>query len=926
MSGGKEGKNEHRDMFIEESHEYIQDWEDALLVLEKSPSAREPLDKLLRALHTLKGSAGFVSFDNLQTYTHELESVLQEVRDEGRNVSAGFIDSLFCGLDTARQMIEAFGKDKVIDAGSSKLIERIKRFHTMDGGMEEEGRGRSNNLSSVGSEPSSDHPAVYCIDIEIEADKKEAYLRALLIQNKLEEIGNIITVKPTLEELRLSEGEFTFSVVVETDKAPRMIKKQINIDQVKVLGLTEIVSEEERTGEDAGSGVSKEGTDEAGRRKSRGEEVVRVPVEKLDTMLNLVGELVVHNSGFISTTNQLKNQFGRGNLVMDLEEKTESLAKIARDLQDAVMKVRMLPVASVFTRFNRVVRDLAKDRGKKIEFEIFGEETEVDKKVMDRIGEPLIHLVRNAVDHGIESRDDRLKAGKSEAGHLRLSAYQEGDHICIEVSDDGRGLNRKKIIEKALQKKLIRKEEAGKISDEEVYSLIFLPGFSTAEEITDLSGRGVGLDVVKSAAEDMGGIIRIKSKEGEGTATTITLPLTMAIIPAIMVEAASTLFAIPLSLVREIVKSDERDFKCLGSGTVINLRDEVLSLVQLRRVLKLPGMEADLKVAAGVEIPIVIVDYEGRKIGIGVERLLGKEEIVIKSLSKHFREIEGLVGASIMGDGRIALILDVETMVRRYYKSDVKEKRLSVTTRERLLTELEHSTIPVEETEAEEVGSREDDGMDPVDLPVEILSDRQMEILSDIHTCGATNASAAMSGLLGREVSVSFPETKLIGIGDVATELGGEEHPVGGLYVEIDGDIKGGVLLVLPSEQVLGFCDVLYQREEGSTKEVSEEEMSGLTEFGNILSASFINAMAETTGLSVHPRVPEMSIDMCLPVIDSVLARFNQPGEFSLLTAVELFYGNTEKSICHLLLFLDPGSMELLFSTLEGMAEVDLSA
>ncbi len=312
--------------------------------------------------------------------------------------------------------------------------------------------------------------------------------------------------------------------------------------------------------------------------------MVRVSVEKLDTLLNLVGELVIHNSGFVATAQSLRQAYGRSPLVAELEEKTEGLSAIARQLQNGIMKARMLPVSRVFDRFRRVVRDLSKASGKTVVLEVSGEETEIDKKVIDRIGEPLVHLVRNAVDHGLENAAERAARGKSPEGTIRLAAYQEGDHICIQVSDDGRGLDREAILKKALQKGLISRDEAETAGTDRILGFIFLPGFSTAREVTDISGRGVGMDAVKRGVEEMGGNVRVQSVSGKGTVVTITLPLTMAIITAALVETAGSVYAIPLSAVREILEGKESTLRTVALR-VIMLRDEVLALVELAGVL-----------------------------------------------------------------------------------------------------------------------------------------------------------------------------------------------------------------------------------------------------------------------------------------------------------------------------------------------------
>jgi two-component system chemotaxis sensor kinase CheA len=584
MSSTWEVKEEYRQIFLEESQDQIQEWEESLLALEKKPKDNEQIDTMFRAIHTLKGSAGFVGFKELQGMAHDLESALQNVRDRGLELTPGMMEIFFEGHDISLRMIESFSLDEPFGEDIDKFMGRVlalegvspekaqdqvkeKNSEEEEGEIDKEEVSARVVKSSKETQVAEGNGELYRVEIEIEVDGKEAFLRSLFVQQRIEEVGQLIEIKPPLNDLLANGGEFKYDVFVRTEKTEKQLEKSLNLDLVKVAGICKVEGEKS---EDVSGLEKKVNVKSSGKVKT--EEVVRVPVEKLDVMMNLVGELVVQNSGFISTTDELSGQYGRTELIIGLEEKTESLAKIARDLQDAVMKVRMLPIASVFNRFNRVVRDLAKDRNKTVELIVYGEETEIDKKVIDRIGEPLVHMVRNAVDHGIETEEERVSAGKDRIGHIKLGAYQEGDHMCIEVSDDGKGLDRKKIEKKALEKGMFSKEEIKQKSDEEIFSLIFLPGFSTAAKVTDISGRGVGLDVVKRAVDEMGGVVRIKSEAGKGTVTTISLPLTMAIIIAILVEASDALFAIPLSSVNEVIKVKSSEFHSVSQSDVIKLR------------------------------------------------------------------------------------------------------------------------------------------------------------------------------------------------------------------------------------------------------------------------------------------------------------------------------------------------------------------
>jgi chemotaxis signal transduction protein/two-component sensor histidine kinase len=551
----------------------------------------------------------------------------------------------------------------------------------------------------------------------------------------------------------------------------------------------------------------------------------------------------------------------------------------------------MLPVTNVFNRFHRVVRDLAKDRNKEIALEVFGEETEIDKKVMDRIGDPLVHLVRNAVDHGIESREERLKAGKAPSGRIRLGAYQDGDHICIEVSDDGRGLDRLAVLRKAVEKGLVLQEQAERLTDEQISGLIFLPGFSTADKVTEVSGRGVGMDVVKRAIEEMGGSVRLRSVAGRGTKVTLSLPLTMAIIPAVLVEVEGSTLAVPLSSVKEVLKVGGGELKSVGTRPVIRLREEVLAIVPLRQALCLAG-DGSFHQAAE-RMPVAVVEYEGKKIGLGVDRVIGTGEIVIKSLSRHYREIEGLIGASIMGNGKIALIVDVEALVRQYYQASGRERSVSD---ESTVDQVERRPVEPLPGDSAAVAPEE---VDSAESLAQELREGVGPHLDEIHNTGAIQAAMTLSQLTGMEIRYSLPEYQLEwgsrrGAGArnrsciTATRGAKRRTPVG------------------PRENLPQPCFVSAWL----------RGTFGDSEFGNILSASFINAMSDGTKLAVRSEAPEISVDMCLAVIDGVLGRFNLPGDHILLTRAEIFGQDSEEVVCHLLMFLEPASLRRLVHSL----------
>jgi two-component system chemotaxis sensor kinase CheA len=1030
---------EYRTIFAEESREHLEEWEAALLSLEKNPENQELIHQMFRAIHTLKGSAGFIGFDKLQKLTHELESALQDLRDGTASLSTEMIDLLFQGLDFSTRMVESFTEGREFDEDLGDFIGRL--WAQSGGGAERPDRAgeqeteNPDSQTTVGS-PEDVSPTEatasgaagpgwrrYRLELFIKATGREGFLRAFLIRNRLAGVATILAEDPAPEILKDTGGRFVYRMTLDTEASEEKLREAFNVDLLEITSFEELKGGAEPGGiEGSGGGEASEASAEptpTASRATKAEEVVRVSVERLDTLLNLVGELVIQNSGFLSLAQELKVRYGKNEQIVDLETKTEALAKITRDLQDGIMKVRMLPVSNVFGRFYRVVRDLAKDRKKEIALDVYGEETEIDKKVMDRIGDPLVHLVRNAVDHGIESREQRLAAGKAPVGQIRLGAYQDGDHICIEVSDDGRGLDKQAVLNKAVEKGLVRPEEVGRLSNEQVLSLIFLPGFTTASQVSEVSGRGVGMDVVKRAIEGMGGSLRIRSLAGRGTTIIISLPLTMAIIPAVLAEVSGSTLAIPLSAVKEVLKVGEGELKSVGTRPAIRLRDEVLAVVHLREALEMrSGGNGSSAEGEDRRMPVVIVDYEEKKIGLGVDRVIGTGEIVIKSLSRHYREIEGLIGASILGNGKIALIVDVEALVRQYYygataenaitdsgifsfqelnaghsdsaKSPVgrrpteaaaeeggsavgekaaeqqqtqapgiEAERQSQTgvdaggqeTGDRTETgDVEGEDVEVTELEVEDVEEQEppaagedeqqveagqaenvevlvlevpepseaadedDQQANPDQELDEELKESKGPLIEEIHNTGAIQASIALSRLTGSEVRVSFPESQIVQLGEVAGFCGGEETPVGGLYVGIEGSLDGAILMVIPVPSMLRFHERILRLAPGACTSLEEVDLSAVSELGNILASSFINAISDGAQLNVKSEVPEISVDMCQPVIDSVLARFNPPGDRILLTKALIYSEENEEVVCHLLMFLETESLRKLVS------------
>lgn len=969
-----EVKPEYLAIFSEEASDQLAEWEECLLALEKNHEDTEQLNGMFRAIHTLKGSAGFIGFDVLQKVGHALESSLSEVREGRREYDPSLGDILFRGLDLCKSIINAFTNGREPDADVEGFLSGLTRLaatsesarsHAAAAAPRRSGkrggkaaakpkvRASAPSKSPPPAPPSAaptpgEGPLTTCrIEVRIEGESREAYLRSFLVKARLERMGTIRGTDPAPEVLRDSDSPFVYVVTLETREAPDTLPSAIVFDQVSVS----LVGEKDETPDtkDAAITASAAAVKDAHEQflqSAKPDEVVRVSVQKLDTLLNLVGELVIYNSGFVATTQQLREQYGKTRFIFDLEEKTEALSAITRELQDGIMKARMLPIANVFNRFRRVVRDLAKRSGKTVILDVVGEETEIDKKVIDRIGEPLVHLVRNAVDHGLEDAAQRVAAGKSAEGRIRLGAYQEGDHICIEVADDGRGLDKDAILKKALEKGLISREEAPSASAERILSFIFLPGFSTARIISDISGRGVGMDAVKRAVDEMSGNLRVRSTPGGGTTVTITLPLTMAIVTAVLVEVAGSTYAIPLSAVREIVKTNESILRTVGTRRVMLLRNEVLALVNLGSALEDQRAGPSEELQAGY--PIVVVDFEGKKIGLEVEKIHGTREVVIKSLSRHFREVEGLIGASILGNGKIALIVDVETLISLHHHDGHgttagKAAGIFEVAAQAYVPPAPDAAALAEAAPPAEAAAPGDASAPNAPLPgdgqpaprpeeqqteesiaelARIVAGEKGKLLEEVHNAGAIQASISLSQFTGQEIRVSFPESRMVAIRDVAELLGGEESTVGGIYVGVTGELIGGVLLIIPESNLLKIDDMLHGRPVGTIRKVAEVDVSAMSELGNILACCFINAIADSDNIAANAEVPEMSIDMCLPVIDSVLARFNQPGDSLLLTEAVIYGGGMDDVVCHQLLFMEPESLIRLMDTLSGKGAV----
>jgi two-component system chemotaxis sensor kinase CheA len=661
--------NEYRDLFLAEAREYLQGLNTALLELEHSPSDRELLQEMFRAAHSLKGMSATMGYQQLASLTHEMENVLDLLRQGMLQMNRTVANILFESLDILESLLGAIDEPDACVSQVNCLVGKLKSACTAEEHVPDEAVGSTENGALLLDEfekemlrtaAAGGERARY-IEVVLDADCLLKSVRAYMVFKALEKYGHLVKSNPPVHELEEEQFDQSFQLLLLTKAEDEAIQNELaqiaevatvilrdlpenaldQLDKSSLVSRTEILP-------DAQSEDDKQNGNKKNIRKT-GEKTIRVETDKLDKLINLVGELVVNRTRVV--------ELGKIDVAAELAAAVEHLDRITTDLQSAVMKLRMVPIKQVFDRFPRMVRDLSQEKGKKLNLKIMGEDTELDRSIVNQIGDPLVHLLRNSVDHGIEPPGVRVALGKPEEGTILLEAKHEGSFVLIRVSDDGSGINAGQLRKKAIEKGLISSAEAQRLSDEDAVRLIFRNGFSTAEQITDTSGRGVGMDAVKTVIESMSGTVDVKTVPGEGTQFFVRLPLTLAIIKALLVEVAGETYAIPIESIRENLYVSPGDIKTIQGEKVINLRNEVLPLVYLDEVLGVSSQNRE------EILSVVVVEAGERKIGLIVDVLLGQQEVVIKSLSKVVAGITGVAGATVLGNGNVALILDVTGLI-----------------------------------------------------------------------------------------------------------------------------------------------------------------------------------------------------------------------------------------------------------------------
>lgn len=625
--------------FLIEAFEMIEQLDQDLVELENNPQDLELLNRIFRVAHTIKGSSSFLNFDTLTHLTHNMEDVLNKARKGELKLSHEIMDVVLPSIDLMKALLISI-RDNGTDANSGiDISESVKK------------------LQAISNEKSDSAPAQTTNE-----SKKTTQAPTPEVQNPSTS-DNPLADEPDLDYSNMSEQEVEAEIArllqkrQEADKQKRSEKKKMhNQDALENVQQTQKSQSSENPAPKKPENPKK--ADETKTPSTGVEQTVRVDVRRLDSLMNLIGELVLGKNRLIRIYGDVEERYDGEKFLEELNQVVSSISTVTTDLQLAVMKTRMQPVGKVFNKFPRMVRDLSRELGKNIDLIITGEETELDKSIVEEIGDPLIHIIRNSCDHGIEVPEVRKNAGKAEMGTVELKAYNEGNHIVIEISDDGKGLDPDMLKQKAIEKGVITEREADTMTDKEAFGIIFKPGFSTAKSISNVSGRGVGMDVVKTNIEKLNGLIEIESEKGVGTTQKLKIPLTLAIIQALLVGVQEEYYAIPLSSVLETVRVSQDEIYTVDGKSVLRLRDEVLSLVRLADIFKV-----DAILEATNEVYVVIIGLADQKIGVIVDYLIGQEEVVIKSLGYYLKNTTGIAGATVRGDGKITLIVDVAAMM-----------------------------------------------------------------------------------------------------------------------------------------------------------------------------------------------------------------------------------------------------------------------
>lgn len=688
--------NQYLSLFIDESREHLQAINENLLNLENAPQEISIVHNIFRSAHTLKGMSATMGYEDLASLTHEMENVLDLVRNSKLDMDEFIFDCLFKSIDALESMVE-----DIINGGTGQLdvtgiVASLSSIVTGDYKSQAPAAGQAAPVSSKGN-GSQDLPLdefqysildqsmdagmhVYHAKVTIRSDCFLKAARAYMVFDVLERNGEVIRSNPSVQDIEQEKFDSSFTVYYVSQLEAAALKKEIeNVSEIESAEITSFTKETLKELIQPAAEVKNEvaaaatvaapastpaasaapaaakaqpNAKAAGGAAPAANRTIRVDIDRLDALMNLFSELLIDRVRL----EQLASEIRRN----DLTETVEHMARVSGDLQNIVLKLRMVQIDTVFNRFPRMVRDLAKSLDKKVDFVITGADTELDRTVIDEIGDPLVHLLRNAVDHGIEPVQDRIAAGKDETGTIHLRAFHSGNHVFIEIEENGRGINRDKVLQTALKKGIVTEDQASRMTDEEVQQLLFASGFSTADKISDISGRGVGLDVVKTKIQSLGGHIQIQSKLGVGTKFTVQLPLTLSIISAMLIQLGKEKFAIPLSSIVETLILPKEQIRKVHGNPMMDYRNNVIPLISLAKVFESPYYTEE----GEDETEVVIIRKGDKLAALMIDGFIGQQEIVLKTLGKYLTNVMAVSGATILGDGQVALIIDTNALIK----------------------------------------------------------------------------------------------------------------------------------------------------------------------------------------------------------------------------------------------------------------------
>ncbi|GIO27033.1 chemotaxis protein CheA [Ornithinibacillus bavariensis] len=653
--------DQYLEVFLDESREHLQAINDNLLRLENEPTEIDIVQEIFRSAHTLKGMSATMGYEDIASLTHQMENVLDKIRHHELEVSTKVIDITFSAIGALEEMVQSVSDGNDGKKDVTALVSQLQELENGKVATTEVSLEKGEELPSLSIQldeyqstvisqaiSSGYHP--YQITVQLNEDCVLKGPRAYMVFDNLEKIGEVIKTNPEVEEIEEGNFENTFTLLFITSESKETVKKTIErVSEIHHVELQDVSLEKKTEKKENETTQSSEKGKQAEQNKPKHSKTIRVNIERIDGLMNLFEEVIIDRSRLEDISHRYHDQ--------ELRETVENLARVTENMQGMMLAMRMVPIEQVFNRFPRMVRDLSKELHKKIALEIEGSETELDRTVIDEIGDPLVHLIRNSLDHGIELPEARKQSGKSEEGRISLKAYHSGNHVFIDIEDDGAGINREKVEAKAIENGLVSPENSKHLTDEEVYHLIFASGFSTADQISDISGRGVGLDVVRNKIESLGGSIEVKSVPGKGSKFSIQLPLTLSILSTLLVNVGNEKFAIPLSSIIETVALGDKDIKYVHGQKVLDFRGHIVPLVSLQEVYGVSGQSEASNSA-------VIIQKGDKQAGLLVDSFLGQREIVLKSLGNYLKNVFAISGATILGNGEVCLIVDPNALVK----------------------------------------------------------------------------------------------------------------------------------------------------------------------------------------------------------------------------------------------------------------------